>query len=212
MSKRTNEQWLSELHSNGPALEVALNDLRDIVHHGLTYALNPYLSSTDPRFDSLVEDVTQETLLRVIDRLDTFEGRSQFTTWVHKIAVRLALTELRRKRWENVSLESLVENSEHAPPARLTADPSPTPEIETETSDMIAQIQEIIEGELTDKQRKAIELLVIHGMPMEETARRLDTNRNALYKLLHDTRLRMKRRLSERGLTIEDVLSVFNKQ
>lgn len=44
---------------------------------------------------------TQETLLRVLDQLDTFEGRSLFTTWVHKIAIRIALTELRRKRWRD---------------------------------------------------------------------------------------------------------------
>ncbi|MCK7505732.1 MAG: hypothetical protein MZV70_17715 [Desulfobacterales bacterium] len=37
-----------------------------------------------------MEEVTQETLLRVLDQLGTFEGRSQFTTWVHKIAVRIA--------------------------------------------------------------------------------------------------------------------------
>jgi RNA polymerase sigma-70 factor (ECF subfamily) len=212
MSKRTNEQWINDLRSNGDAYDSALTDLRAVIQHGLPYALNPYLSPTDPRFGSLVEEVTQETILRVIDRLDTFEGRSQFTTWVHKIAIRLALTELRRKRWENVSLESLLENPEHAPPIRLAADPSPTPEIETEVSDMMAQVQEIIREELTEKQRTAIELLAFHGMPMEETARRLDTNRNALYKLLHDTRLRIKNRLRERGLTIEEVLSVFNEQ
>ncbi|NOH03849.1 MAG: hypothetical protein HND47_18735 [Chloroflexi bacterium] len=35
--------------------------------------------------------------------MDTFEGRSLFTTWVHKIAIRIALTELRRKRWRDAS-------------------------------------------------------------------------------------------------------------
>lgn len=57
---------------------------------------------------SYPEETAQETLLRVLDRLDSFEGRSQFMTWVYTIAVRIALTELRRKRWKNVSLESMV--------------------------------------------------------------------------------------------------------
>ncbi|NIR25616.1 MAG: RNA polymerase sigma factor, partial [Gammaproteobacteria bacterium] len=51
-------------------------------------------------------------LLRALDHLHTFEGRSKFTTWVHKIAVRVALTELRRKRWEDVSLDEILESSE----------------------------------------------------------------------------------------------------
>jgi RNA polymerase sigma-70 factor (ECF subfamily) len=212
MFQRTNEEWLHDLRAEGTTQEAALSDLREIVHRGLLYALNPYLSPTDPRLAPLVDEVTQDTLLRVLDRMDTFEGRSQFTTWVHKIAIRLAFTELRRKRWENVSLESLVENPDAPPPAMLTADQSASPENEVETSDLMQQVQEIISEELTDKQRQALEALIFHGMPMEEAARRLGTNRNALYKLLHDTRLRIKKRLQERGLTPEDILESLERR
>ena len=96
MMTRTNEAWLEELRSTGKLHEDALNDLRQIIQKGLPYALSRWLSADDPLFQPLVDEVTQETLLRVLDQLDTFEGRSQFTTWVHKIAVRAALTELRR--------------------------------------------------------------------------------------------------------------------
>jgi RNA polymerase sigma-70 factor (ECF subfamily) len=37
----------------------------------------------------------------------------------------------------------------------------------------------------------------------------MGTNRNALYKLLHDARQRMKARLEEEGLSPEDVLAAF---
>jgi RNA polymerase sigma-70 factor (ECF subfamily) len=47
------------------------------------------------------------------------------------------------------------------------------------------------------------------GMPIEEVARRMDTNRNALYKLLHDARKQMRNRLLEKGLTPEEVLEAF---
>ncbi len=33
------------------------------------------------------EDATQEILIRIITRLDRFEGRSKFTTWAHRVAV-----------------------------------------------------------------------------------------------------------------------------
>ncbi len=98
---RSNESWLSDLRSEGSLREAALTDLRNVIQHGLPYALSRWLSPNDPLFTPLVEEVTQETLLRVLDQLDTFEGRSMFTTWVHKIAVRIALTELRRKRWQD---------------------------------------------------------------------------------------------------------------
>ena len=49
----------------------------------------------------------------------------------------------------------------------------------------------------------------IHGMPIEEAARKMDMTRNALYKLLHDARLRLKKRMEEEGITADDVLAVF---
>jgi RNA polymerase sigma-70 factor (ECF subfamily) len=46
---------------------------------------------------------------------------------------------------------------------------------------------------------------------MDEAARKLKTNRNALYKLLHDARLRLKRRLSIEGLSAQEVLTAFEQ-
>src|SRR5262245_65925556 len=98
MIARTNEAWLSELRSNGEVRGKALEDLRLVIQRGLPYALSRWLSPDQPQFSALLEEVTQETLLRVLDQSDSFEGRSQFTTWVHKIAVRIALTDLPRQR------------------------------------------------------------------------------------------------------------------
>jgi RNA polymerase sigma-70 factor (ECF subfamily) len=183
------------------------------VLHGLPYALNKWLSTSDPRFSPLADEVAQDTLLRVLDRLDTFEGRSQFTTWVHKIAIRIALTELRRKRWENSSLEELVEGEENFPMGNIMMDHQAlTPEEHVEGTDMVKRLQRIISDELTDKQRHAMIAIAIKGMPFEEVARRMGTNRNALYKMMHDTRLRLKQRLSQEGLSINDVLAVFEKR
>lgn len=96
MLKRTNEQWLNELQGEGEQRESALVDLRHVILTGLPYALNKWIPTNEPRFASLAEEVAQDTLLRVVDRLGTFEGRSQFTTWVHKIAIRIAYSELRQ--------------------------------------------------------------------------------------------------------------------
>ena len=213
MPPRTNEAWLSDLRKNGPEREAALEDLRVIVQKGLPYALSRWLSPDQPQFSSLIDEVTQETLLRVLDQLDTFEGRSQFTTWVHKIAVRIALTELRRKRWENISLDALIEGEESPPVEALMMDhQASTPEELVEGADMIQRVQRIIAEELTYKQRQVMMAVAIQGMPLEEVARRMGTNRNALYKLMHDTRLRLKRRLTQEGLSPEDVLAVFKNK
>jgi RNA polymerase sigma-70 factor (ECF subfamily) len=212
MTTRTNEAWLADLSSTGAVHEAAIHDLREIIQKGLPYALTRWLSQDNPLFQPLVEEVTQETLLRVLDQLGTFEGRSLFTTWVHKIAIRIALTELRRKRWRDASLDELSENEDVAPPPGLLADSQASPEASAERTDMITRVRRILEEELTPKQREALVLLGLQDMPMDEAAKRMKTNRNALYKLLHDARLRLRKRLALESLTPQDVLTAFEQK
>ena len=209
MSNRTNEEWLSGLSTEGEQKEAALIDLRAVIARGLPFALSRWLSPASSQFDSLVEEVTQETLLRVLDQMHTFEGRSQFTTWVHKIAIRIALTELRRKRWQDSSLDEMVDDEEKPISPAILEDNAASPELIAERGDMIARVRRVIDEELTDRQRRALIMLGMQGMPMEEAARRLKTNRNALYKLLHDARLRLKQRLQNEGLDAQEVLAAF---
>jgi RNA polymerase sigma-70 factor (ECF subfamily) len=208
-TNRTNAEWQQDLTSPGPSQEAALADLREMIARGLPYALTNWLSPSDPQLDALVEEATQETLLRVLSHLDTFQGRSKFTTWVYKIAVRIAITELRRKRWKDTSLDAILQEEGAEESLSLMADSRPGPELSTEQSLVMEQIQEIISEELTERQKKAILAIRVHGMPVDEVARQMEMTRNALYKLLHDTRLRIIRRMAERGLTPEDVLASF---
>jgi RNA polymerase sigma-70 factor, ECF subfamily len=212
MPTRTNEAWLSDLRAEGEKRNAALADLRSIIQKGLPYALSRWLSPSQPQFEALIEEVTQETLLRVLDQLDTFEGRSQFTTWVHKIAIRIALTELRRKRWRDSSLDELTENEDIPPPQGLLADSQAGPDVSAERTDMLARVRRVIEEELTDRQRQALVLLGLQDMPMEDAARKLKTNRNALYKLLHDARLRLRTRLALEDISPHDVLALFEQK
>jgi len=209
---RTNEMWIADLRAKAPVRDAALADLRLIIQHGLPYALSRWVSPDDPLFSPLVEEVTQDTLIRVMEQLDSFESRSMFTTWVQKIAVRIALTELRRKRWHDSSLDELMEGDTAPAQSRLVADRTPGPAAISEQRDMLERVRRILEQELTPRQREALILLGIQQVPLEEAASRLKTNHNALYKLLHDARLRLKRRLKTEGLTAQEVLAAFESR
>lgn len=63
--------------------------------------------------------------------------------------------------------------------------------------------------ELTERQRAAMHAINMQDVPMEEVARRMGTNRNALYKLLYDARLRLKHRLAREGLPPKELLEMF---
>jgi RNA polymerase sigma-70 factor (ECF subfamily) len=211
MSERSNEDWLISLRSTGKAKQGALADLREIILNSLPYALSKYLHPTDPHFDPLIQEVAQETLLRVMDRLETFKGRSKFTTWVHTISVRIALTELRHARWKEVSLDKLQSGMESDDKMREMPDQDMDVEASAEQSEIMKMIQKTMMEVLTDKQRKALVAVAVQGMPIAEVADRMGSNRNALYKLLHDARLKLKNHFEERGIKPESILSSFEK-
>jgi RNA polymerase sigma-70 factor (ECF subfamily) len=203
MEQHSNQEWLDALRSPGPERDRALAELRSVLVRGLNYALRGWRRTAGRDFEALAEDFSQEALLRILDNLDSFEGRSRFTTWAHKIAVRVALTELRRKRWQDVSLDKLV--SEEGAESTMSSE-EVGPETEAERTDLLVWMKRVMVEELTEKQRKAIAAIAFGGMPLEEVARRMDTNRNALYKLIHDGRVRLKRRLAREGMSPRDIL------
>jgi RNA polymerase sigma-70 factor (ECF subfamily) len=207
MQNRTNEEWLSDLR--GENQDLAIEDLRRVLTRGLIYALSSRIS-TD--LEAQVDDFVQDAILRILDKMDTFRGESRFTTWAQKVAVRVAFTEMRRQRWKDISLEDLLpEDSGDFTPLVL-ADPSPDPERLASQSQLLEMIEKMMSEELTDRQRTALLAVVQGGMPLEEVARRMDTNRNALYKLLHDARKQMRASMLEKGLTAEEVLAVFGNE
>lgn len=205
MTERTNEQWLAELR--GPEQPQALADLRELLLRGLRAALGNRIQRD---LDHVMEDFVQEGIIKIMDNLDTFRGESRFTTWAQKIAVNAAFTELRRRRWQDISLQQMVEDQEgnEFTPAILT-DPTATPEEQATRRAMMAFVEKMIDEELTDRQRQAIQAVIFNEMPMEEVARRMNTNRNALYKLIFDARQNLQRKMAENGFTPQDVLAVF---
>ena len=204
MTTRTNQEWLADLR--GPEQDQAIEDLRKVLKRGLIYSLSSRIK-TD--LETHVDDFTQDAILRILDKMDTFRGESKFTTWAQKVAVRVAFTELRRQRWKDISLEDLMPEDSGDFTPMVLADPGPDPEKLATQTLMTEMIDKMLQEELTERQRTAMLAIMSGGMPLEEVARRLDTNRNALYKLLHDARKQMRDRLLEKGLTPQDVLEAF---
>jgi RNA polymerase sigma-70 factor (ECF subfamily) len=202
--ERTNEEWLADLR--GPGRDQALADLRAILVRGLRYAMADRSNVTEAD----LQDFAQDALMKILAGLDSFRGESRFTTWAQKIAVRVAFTELRRRRWKDVSLQDLVAQYEGGDltPAVLT-DPAASPEQETARHMILETLQRLIAEKLTERQRQAFTAATIGGMPLEEVARRMDTNRNALYKLLHDARRKLQKAMLAEGLSAGDVLAAF---
>ena len=203
MKERTNEQWLAELR--GPNSGRALADLYDLLVRGLKAALGSYRGGVEAN----VGDFAQEALIKITGNLDSFRGESRFTTWAQKIAMNVALTELKRRRWRDVSLQDLFAQREAAD--REPAAPQLTPEELALQNMVLRELQRMVDEELTDRQREAVVAVLLEGMPISEVARRMGTNQNALYKLLHDARKKLKRQMQAAGLSLQEVLATFEE-
>jgi RNA polymerase sigma-70 factor, ECF subfamily len=201
--ERTNEQWLAELRGPNPGR--ALADLYDLLVRGLKAALGSYGSGVEAN----VGDFAQEALIKITGNLDSFRGESRFTTWAQKIAMNVALTELKRRRWRDVSLQDLFARREGTD--RGPADPHPTSEQLALQNTVLGELRRMIDEELTVRQREAVVAVILEEMPISEVARRMGTNQNALYKLLHDARKKLKRQMEAAGLSAKEVLAVFDE-
>ena len=74
---------------------------------------------------------------------------------------------------------------------------------------MLALLGRIMREELTPHQMRVMEAVALRGVPLEALAQKMGVERNALYKLMHDARVKLKRRMAREGLSPADLMQVF---
>jgi RNA polymerase sigma-70 factor (ECF subfamily) len=147
--------------------------------------------------DADAEDVTQEVLLRLLSKLDTFRGESAFPTWLHRVTVNAALGH-RRKRAARAEhevhdpLDTLFENGKHAAPVRHW---SVRPEQETLDKETHELIEKAI-AELPEIYRDVYVLADVEGLPNAEIGEMLHLSVPAVKSRLHRARLLMRSALA----------------
>ena len=214
---RTNEEWLYALNASGEIQEAAILDLRDLLLRATLYFFSRNLDDFNgiDRGEILqrAEDCAQEALIAVMNHLADFRGDSRFTTWAYKFAINIALMTTRRERWKGKSLDqfSFLYNGRLFEWERQEHSLGGTPDrfaIQDEISDIL---RDVIEHDLTEKQRDVLIMMVFNEVPMDEVVQRLGTNRNAIYKMLHDARRKIKSRLQARGFEVGELLALFSE-
>jgi RNA polymerase sigma-70 factor, ECF subfamily len=117
------------------------------------------------------DDVVQETFLRAYRRLDTFDARATFTTWVHRIGVNcsLDLLDARRRR------EGRIDASDDL---STIASHDALPDRVVHGLEMQRAVAAALTG-LSGNERTAFVLRHFEGMPLEEIGQILGTRMNA---------------------------------
>lgn len=198
----TNEEWVQAL--TDPVEERAVEQLREKLIQGLKPALHKYV---DRELDQFVEDVAQDALVKILDNIHTFRGESKLITWAMKIAVREGLNELRRKRYDDISIEDLKPDNNSREVYSLTYSSNEnSPDRNAHEAQLMGIMMKFINEDLTSKQKEAIQAVIIKGLPPSIVVKQMNTNRNALYKVIHDARLKLKDRFEFEGINPDEML------
>ncbi len=213
MKTRTNAEWLHDLKTSGSEQTCAIEDLREYLLHAAHYSLNRQHSELGglplTEIESLAEDCAQEALLAILKHLDEFRSESKFTTWAYKFAVNIALNAGRREIWKYMSLDELLDKD--VPVLVVPQSPaSEEPHLAVLQGEVWEAIREIIAHDLTERQRGVLKAVVFDDVPLDEIARLWGSNRNAIYKLLHDARRKLKAELLTRGFALEAIIETFS--
>ena len=211
---RSNQEWIQALSRMDDHQSEALLELRDLLLRAVLYTLvihrNDLQEMNEHERMALAEDCAQDALQAVLTHLPDFRGKSKFTTWAYKFGVHTALTRARRERWKNISLDALSEADDPLDWIQwkegLQTGDSEMPSMQAEVR---ALIQDVVRSKLTDRQRQVLNWIVFDEVPMDVVVERLKTNRNAIYKLLHDGRIKIKRQLAAHGYDVEEVYELF---
>ena len=185
--------WHLDLTGDGPAREVAAVRLRELLLRAARFevfrrsGMLPQLSPTE--LDDLADEAASDAAMSVLRRLDDFRGESRFETWAYKFALLEAAVKVRRRAWRGREVTLDSEGWE-----RFSA-----PEVDPEHAQLFECVREGIRTALTPHQREVLVAAVLEGVPIDVLAERLDSNRNAVYKTIHDARTRLRAYVADAG-------------
>jgi RNA polymerase sigma-70 factor (ECF subfamily) len=189
------DYWSNVAQCSYPDGDVAVESKLPTTAEGVFYAYAPRVYSVARRMlnnDTDAEDVTQEVLLQVVRKLDTFRGEAGLTTWLHRVTVNAALTHRRKQKRRHehqvdAPLDVLSEWSKAPSKSALPA----TPDQKLLDSEM----REVIEAAITqlpEIYRDVYVLADVEGLSNAEIGEMLGLSIPAIKSRLHRARLMMR--------------------
>ena len=191
------ETWLSALRGHGAEREQAVAKLHELLLRASRFELGRRQAALShvrgEELDDLAMQAADDALMAVLAKLDDFRGASRFTTWAYKFALLEAGVKLRRRAWQGREVVLDPESWSGFTDGSISA------HAEVEQTELLDTLRDAIKGSLTPHQRRVFVALALNEVPIDVLAERLDTNRGALYKTLHDARRKLRTELGAAG-------------
>jgi RNA polymerase sigma-70 factor (ECF subfamily) len=146
---------------------------------------------------STAEDLAQEVFLRVYRGLNRFDGRAQFTTWLHTITMNVCISEYRKRHALKRGRRTLSLHPSVGGQQELAIDP-PTPALGPGESahhrEFLGRVKEAV-GELPDEFRDAVLLRDMQDLSYEQISEILGVPPGTVRSRIHRGRLILQEKL-----------------
>ncbi len=147
--------------------------------------------------DADAEDVTQDVLVQVVRKLDTFRGEAAFPTWLHRVTVNAALAHRRKRARRDEGrvgdpLDNFDNDGHHVGHVRPWPSNPESSVLATEQAELIDKSIQT----LPDMYREVFVLADVEQMPNSDIAEILEISVPAVKSRLHRARLMMRDALS----------------
>ncbi|MFW6101126.1 MAG: RNA polymerase sigma factor [Bacteroidota bacterium] len=143
-------------------------------------------------------DIAQEVFIKVYDSVDSFREESKISTWLYKIAVNKSLNHLRDKKKRNIfnSLDLIFEKNKNDNPVENIADDQEISQEKMESEERKEILFKAMD-ELPVKQKTALTLNKLEGLPYKEIAGIMDTSVTETGVLINRARKKLQKKLVE---------------
>jgi len=141
------------------------------------------------------DSAAQDTLVKAYTNLESFDGRSAFTTWLTRIAINTSLDELRRRRREGLKVDVGDDDEGHDALAGV-ADDTAGPLDRTIQRQAVERLA-VLERDLPDRQREIFRLRFYAELELEEIAGALDVHVGTIKTQLHRAVHRLRAELGD---------------
>lgn len=143
------------------------------------------------------EDASQQSLLKAFTKIRQFQGDSQFSTWLTRIAINEALMKLRKRRREKVRVAAMDDYEEEENPIeQVAASEDVNPEAIFLQWENQRSVRRSIEG-LRGITRSVVTMLVMQERKIKETAKLLKLSESAVKSRVMRARQQLRESLAE---------------
>ena len=196
--------WVDGLRAAGAGRAQALERLHDLLlraaHAEAHRRHHRYPEIGGTELDDLCNQAADDAVLAVMSKLDGYRGASRFTTWAYAFAIFEVSVKLRRHAWHRGRIPTADDDATwdrlavgaHAAQSRV------------EAIELLSALRRAVAEDLTPRQRRVFVAVVLNDVEIDVLAGQLRSSRGAVYKVLHDARAKLRRRLEREGHVEEE--------